>query len=88
MYVIHSNNNKASRIYFLKYDLLDEIIEAVTVTMKHHTSTHMSLLGDNNINIYTIFSILSFPQKTKTRINKNYLLNQIDKQMPCVTLWA
>lgn len=42
MYVIHSNNNnnKTSRIYFLKYDLLDEIIEAVTVvTMKHHTYT-------------------------------------------------
>ena len=43
MYVIHSNNNnKASRVYFLKYDLLDEIIEAVTVTMKHHKTTHIN----------------------------------------------
>ena len=48
MYVIHSNdNNKASRLYFLKYDLLDEIIEAVTVTMKHHKTTHIL----QNINV-------------------------------------
>ena len=41
----------------------------------------MSLLGDNNINIYTIFSIFCFPQKQKQGSTKNKILfTESDRQ--------
>ena len=43
----------------------------------------MSLLGNNNINIYTLFSILSFPQKTKNK-DQQKLFTESDRQTNAV----